>query len=73
MTQNKNRKWYDAIKLDMKSMSEYKVFKKWDKAFLDKHKKVTNTPKGYHRIKVHLVFAASLMADIKLDWWQMAA
>ena len=53
-------------------MLEYKVFKKWDKAILDKHKKVTNPPKGYHMIKVHLVFAVSLMADIKLDWWQMA-
>ena len=41
----------------MESMSEYKVFKKWDKAILDKHKKVKNPPKGYHRIKVHLVFA----------------
>ena len=38
-------------------MLEYKVFKKWDKASLDKHKKATNPPKGYHRIKVHLVFA----------------
>ena len=36
---------------------EYKVFKEWDKAILDKHKNVTNPPKGYHRIKVHLVFA----------------
>ena len=36
-------------------MLEYKVFKKWDKAILDKHKKVMNS--GYHRIKVHLVFA----------------
>ena len=41
----------------MESMLEYKVFKKWDKAILDKHKNVTNPPKGYHRIKVHLVFA----------------
>ena len=56
-SENKNSKWYDAIKLEMESMSEYKVFKKWDKAILDKHKKVTNPPKGYHRIKVHLVFA----------------
>ena len=38
-------------------MAEYKVFKKWDKAILDKHKKVKNPPKGYQRIKVHLVFA----------------
>ena len=38
-------------------MLEYKVFKKWDKAILDKHNKVKNPPKGYHRMKVHLVFA----------------
>ena len=38
-------------------MLEHKVFKKWDNAILDKHKKVMNFPKGYHRIKVHLVFA----------------
>ena len=56
-SENKNSKWYDAIKLEMESMLEYKVFKKWDKAILDKHNKVTNPPKGYHRIKVHLVFA----------------
>ena len=56
-SENKNSKWYDAIKLEMESMIEYKVFKKWDKAILDKHKKVMNSPKGYHRIKVHLVFA----------------
>ena len=53
----KNSKWYDAIKLKMESMLEYKVYKKWDKAILDKHKKVMNPPKGYHRIKVHPVFA----------------
>ena len=40
-------------------MLEYKVFKKWDKAILDKHKNVMNSPKGYHRIKVHLVFAVN--------------
>ena len=38
-------------------MSEYRVYRKWDKAILDKHKKVMNLPKGYHKIKVHLVFA----------------
>ena len=56
-TENKNSKWYDAIKLEMESMLDYKVFKKWDKAILDKHKKVKNPPRGYHRIKVHPVFA----------------
>ena len=39
-------------------MLEYKVFKKWDKAILDKHKKVMTPPKGYHRMKVHLESAA---------------
>ena len=56
-SENKNSKWYDAIKLERKYMLEYKVFKKWDKAILDIHKKVMSPPKGYHRIKVHLVFA----------------
>ena len=41
----------------MESILEYNVFKRWDKAILDKHKKFMNTPKGYDRIKVHLVFA----------------
>ena len=58
----------DAIKLEMESMLEYKVFKKLDKAILDKHKKVMNPPKGYHRIKVHAVkfdgrHKARLVAD----------
>ena len=44
-TENKNRKWYDAIKLGMESMQEYQAFKKWDKAIL------------HHKIKFHLVFA----------------
>ena len=48
-------------------MIEYKVFKKWDKAILEKHKKVMSSPKGYT-----LCLLSSLMADIKLDWWQMA-
>ena len=31
------------------------------KAFLDKHKKVMNPPKGYHRIKVHLVICCQVL------------
>ena len=56
-SENKNSKWYDAIKLEMESMLEYEVSEKWDKAILDKQKKVMNSTKGYHRIKVYLVFA----------------
>ena len=49
--------------------------KEWDKAILDKRKKVTNPPKGYDSIKVHLVFAvkfdgrhkARLVADGHLN------
>ena len=47
-------------------MLEYKVFKKLDTAIFDKYKKVMNYPKGYHRIKVHLVFA------VKFDGRQKA-
>ena len=71
-SENNNSKWYDTIMFEMESMSEYKVFAKWDTAILDKNKKVKNPPKGYHGIKVHLVLLSSLMADIKLDWWLMA-
>ena len=53
-SENKNSKWYH---LEMESLLECKVFKKWDKAILDKHKKVMNPPKEYHRIKGHIVFA----------------
>ena len=42
---NKNSKWYDAITLEIESMSEYKVFKRVDKAILDKHKKSQTLPK----------------------------
>ena len=70
-SENKNSKWYDAIKLEMVSMLEYKVFKKWDKAILDKHKDVMNPCEGYQRIKVHPLLAvkfgsrhkAQLVAD----------
>ena len=55
--ENKNSKWYDVIVLEMDSKQEYKVFKKCDKEMLNRHKKVMNPSKGYHKIKVHLVFA----------------
>ena len=38
-------------------MQAYKVFKKWDKTILDKDETFMNPHKGYHKIKVHLVFA----------------
>ena len=41
-------------------MLEYKVFNRWDKAILHYHKNVMNSPEGYHRIEVCLVFAVKL-------------
>ena len=41
----------------MESIQAYKVSKNWYKAILDKHKKVMNPPKGYHKIMVLVVFA----------------
>ena len=48
-SENKNSKWYDAIKLEMESILEYKVFKKWNKAILDKLTRFTSKPRfsGY--------------------------
>ena len=39
-SENENSKWYDAIKMEMESMRDYKVFKKWDKAILDNTRKL---------------------------------
>ena len=64
-SENKNSEWYDAIKKEMESMREYKVFKNWDEAILDKQKKVMNSPRGIYCL------LSSFMADIKLDWWQI--
>ena len=53
-------------------MQEYKVFKKWDKAILDNHQKVTNPPTGYHKNKVYLVFAVKFDGRHKARLGQMA-
>ena len=46
---NGNTKWQDAIKVEMEQLAEYKVFVDIGKG--------TPIPKGYQRIRVHLVFA----------------
>ena len=66
-----NSKWYDAMKAEMKSIHSYEIFIKLEKAQYDKQKKVINAPQGYHKIRVHLIFAvkydsrhkARLLAD----------
>ena len=45
-TEKINSKWYDAIKIELESMLEYQVIKKWDNAILDNHKKVMDPPMG---------------------------
>ena len=56
--QNGNSKWYDATKLEMDQINEYKVFQDHGKAQYDpKSRKVSNAPKGNQKIRVHLIFA----------------
>ena len=56
--QNGNSKWYDATKLEMDQINEYKAFQDHGKAQYDpKSRKVSNAPNGYQKIRVHLIFA----------------
>ena len=55
---NGNSKWYDATKLEMDQINEYKVFQDHGKAQYDpKSRKISNAPNGYQKIRVHLIFA----------------
>ena len=71
---NNNNKWYNAMKAEMDSIHSYEVFKKNEKVQYDKQEKVVNEPQGYHKIRVHLIFAvkydgrhkARLVADGRL-------
>ena len=55
--QNGNSKWYDATKLEMGQINEFKVFQDHGKAKYDpKSRKVSNAPNGYLKIMVHLIF-----------------
>ena len=76
-SENKNSKWYDAIKLEMESMIEYKVFKKWDKETQEGHTQfllLLLTIFSYRQIRwippnlascCHLCYASSVHP---LDW-----
>ena len=56
--QNGNSKWYDATKLEMDQINEYKIFQDHGKAQHDpKSRKVSNAQNGYQKIRVHLIFA----------------
>ena len=56
---------YDATKTEMDAIHEYHVFEIGPKAIFDKHRKVTNAPKGYHKIRVHLIFAVKASGKFK--------
>ena len=67
--QNGNSKWYDATKLEMDQINEYKVFQDHGKAQYDpKSRKVSNAPNGYQKIRVHLILLLNMMADTRPDW-----
>ena len=56
--QNGNSKCYDATKLEMDQINEYKVFQDHGKAQYDpKSRRVSKAPNGYLKIRVHLIFA----------------
>ena len=54
---NNYSKWYDTTKAELDSIHSSEVFQKHEKAKYDKHKKMTNAPPGYQKIRVHLIFA----------------
>ncbi len=58
--QNGNKKWQDAVELELSQIDEYQTFKDNGRAIF-KGKDILNAPKGYKRIRVHLVF------DVKHD------
>ncbi len=63
--QNGDSRWYDATELEMQAIKEYQVFIKGPKAIFDKHRKVVNAPKGYQKIRVHLIFAVKASGKFK--------
>ena len=54
--ENGNTLWQDATKLELKQIDEYETFEDRGKAIYA-NRKVTNAPKGYQKIRVHLVYA----------------
>ena len=54
---NKNMKWYDTTRTEMESIHSYHIFQMHEKAKFDRHREVINSPPGYQRIRVHLIFA----------------
>ena len=68
--QSGNKKWKDAIDLEIEQIKEYQVFKDYGKAVYEKDK-IANAPKGYQNIRVHFVFDVNTVENSKQDLWQM--
>ena len=54
--ENRNRKWQDAMDVEMAQIKEYGVVKDYEKAKWE-GKTITNAPPGHQKIRVHFVFA----------------
>ena len=55
---NCNSRWYDTTKKEPDQINDYEVFMDHGKVKYDHElKRIINAPKGYRKIKVHLVFA----------------
>ena len=67
--QNGNSKWYDATKLEMDQINEYKVFQDPGKAPYDpKSRKVSNAPMDTRKSGSTSSLLSNMMADTRLDW-----
>ena len=65
--QNGNSKWYDATKLEMDQINEYKVFQDHGKAQFDpKWRKVSNAPNGYQKSGFTSSLLSNMMAGTRL-------
>ena len=61
--------WYDATKLEMDQINEYKVFQDHGEAQDDpKSRKVSNAPNGYQKIRSTSSLLSNMMADTRPDW-----
>ena len=67
--QNGNSKWYDATKLEMDKINEYKVFQDHGKAQYDpKSRKVSMHQMDTRKSGSTSSLLSNMMADTKLDW-----
>ena len=67
--ENGNSKWYDATKLEMDQISEYKIFPDHGKAQYDPNQERYQMPQLDTRKSVSTSsLLSNMMADTRLDW-----